>query len=285
MALDSMYALAWAGLGDAYALSVSTEYPAPGGPSDDSLNTLGERAVRRAIALDPKLGEAYISLANLLDPRTHAAEVASSYATGIRLSPNYPTGHQWYSYYLSDTGRLPEATAEMETAHRLDLLSHVITLSLAGDYDAADRFADATPLYAEGLAQSPDAWYGWGLNVNHELALGHVDQAVHAYRRWLVGMHDDTLRVVGLEQQLRDPSTRAAAIQKMAERNDMHSAVAFARWLSGDDQAIAVLERKPSAGRGPTPRNLMYAILGPRLRANPKIRALYPKVFGRPAEQ
>jgi hypothetical protein len=166
----------------------------------------------------------------------------------------------------------------MEAAHRLDPLSHVITLSLAATYDCVGRFADATPLYQQGLAQSPSAWYGWGLDINHELALGHVDRAVFAYRRWLVGMGDDTARVVNLEREIRDPATRGAAIQKMVDRNDMHTAVAFARWLSGDDSAIAVLERKPYYGRGPTPSALMSVILGPRLRANPRMIALIPKL-------
>jgi serine/threonine-protein kinase len=285
VALDSTYALAWAGLGDAYMLSVSTEYPAPGGPSDDSLNKLSERAVRRAIALDPKLGEAYISLANTLDGRANAEEVAANFATGIRLSPNYPTGHQWYSYYLSNANRWDEAITEMEAAHRLDPLSHVITLSLAALYDGVDRFADATPLYVQGLTQSPEAWYGWGLNINHELALAHLDRAVFAYKRWLVGMGDDTMRVVNLERDLRDSATRGAAIQKMVERNDMHAAVGFARWLSGDDAAIAVLERKPSFGRGPTPSQLMGVILGPRLRNNARYRALAPKLSRRAVEK
>ena len=283
VALDSTYALAWAGLGDAYMLAVTSEYPTPGGPSDDSLYGLSERAVRRAIALDPRLGEAYISLANVLDSQGHAEEVAANFATGIRLSPNYPTGHQWYSYYLTNADRLAEAITEMETAHRLDPLSHVITLSLAGLYDAVDRFADATPLYAQGLAQSPEAWYAWGLKVGHDLALGHTDQAVHAYRRWLVGMRDDTTRAANLERELAEPTTRGAAIQRMVQANDMHSAVAFARWLSGDDAAIALLERKPSVGRGPTSFGLLIGIMGPRLRANPRVRALMPKLRGLPA--
>jgi eukaryotic-like serine/threonine-protein kinase len=284
IALDSMYALAWAGLGDAYMLSVSTEYPSPG-LTDDSLYKLSERAIRRAIALDPKLGEAYISLGNLLDGGSHAAEATAAFAEGIRLSPNYATGHQWYSYKLDAVNRWDEGTAEMEAAHRLDPLSHVITLSLAANYDGADRFADATPLYAQGLAQSPDAWYGWGIKVGHELALGHLDQAVFAYRRWLVGMGDDTTRTLNLERELRDPATRGAAIQRMMQANDVHSAVAFARWLSGDDSAIALLERKLSPGRGPTPTLLLYVILGPRLRADPRIRALVTKWGGRPFEK
>jgi tetratricopeptide (TPR) repeat protein len=282
VAMDSMYALAWAALGDAYTLSVSTEYPSPGGLSDDSLQTLSEGAVRRAIALDSDLGEAYISLGNLLDGRTRSAEAAAAFRTGIRLSPNYPTGHQWYGYFLSGADRLDEATREMETAHRLDPISHVITLSLAADYDALDRFAESTPLYAQGLVRSPEAWYGWGLKIGHELGLGHVDQAVFAYKRWLVGMRDDTTHIQNLERELKDPVTRGAAIQKMVERNDVHSAVAFTRWLNGDDAVLDLLERKPSAGRGPTLTGLLFAVLGPRIRSSARYRALVPKLMGRP---
>src|SRR5512133_3144372 len=46
----------------------------------------------------------------------------------------------------------------------------------------------------------------------------------------------------------------------------------------GDDAAIAVLERKTSFGRGPTPSQLMGVILGPRLRDNARYRALVPKL-------
>ena len=150
---------------------------------------------------------------------------------------------------------------------------------------AVTDFADATPLYAQGLVQSPEAWYAWGLKIGHELALGHVDQAVFAYRRWLVGMGDDTTRAANLERELQDSTKRSAAIQKMVQARDMHSAVAFTRWLSGDDAVIALLERTPSVGRGPTPGGILYMILGPRLRANPRIRALVPKMGGRPFEK
>ena len=285
VALDSLYALAWAGLGDAYMLSISTEYPSRGGPSDGALLALAERAVRRAIALDPKLGEAYISLGNLLDSRTKGAEADSAFKEGIRLSPNYPTGHQWYSYSLASVNRWNEAITEMEAAHRLDPLSHVITLSLAGLYDGADRFAEATPLYDQGLVQSPEAWYAWGMKVGHELALGRVDRAVTAYRQWVGGIGGDTARTLQLEQELLDPARRGDAIRKMAQSGHVFAALAFARWLSGDEAAIALLQRLASPGSGPTPGALVNGILGPRLRANARVRALLPTLGARVFEQ
>ena len=281
--LDSMNALAWAGLSDAYALSISTEYPTPGQP-DDSLMVWGERAARRSVKLDPTLGEAHISLANMLDARTHGAEVNSEFGEGIRLSPNYATGHQWYGYRLGNLNRV-ESIKEMEIAHQIDPLSHVITLSLAMDYDAFDRFAEATPLYAQGFAQSPDAWYAWGGKIGHEMALGNVSQAVFAYKRWLIGAGADTLRAATLEQDLKDSTKRVGAIERMVKTRDMIPAIAFTRWLIGEEAVIALLQRHTTLGRGPTPLLIMYGMLGPKLRADPRFRALIPKLGGVPFEQ
>jgi len=275
--LDSAYALAWTGLADAYGLSIPTEYAVPG-LSEDSLLTWAERAARRAIALNPKLGEAYISLGNLLGERGQTAEANAAFAEGIRLSPNYATGHQWYSYSRASANRLDEAVREMEAAHRLDPLSHVITLSLALTYDGDDRFAEATPLFAQGLAQSPEAWYAWGGKVGHELALGRVDEAVLAYKRWLTGMGDDTVRASRLAQELRDPASRSRAIERMVQAGDVHSAVAFTRWQSGDDAVIALLGRMSSIGRGPTPWLLLNGVLGPKLRSDPRVPPLVAKL-------
>ncbi|MEO7367664.1 MAG: protein kinase, partial [Gemmatimonadaceae bacterium] len=279
--LDSTFALAWAGLADAYGLSIPSEYAVPG-LSKDSLLTWAEGAARRAIALDPKLGEAYISLGNLLGERERTAEANAAFAEGIRLSPNYATGHQWYSYSLASANRFDEAVREMEAAHRLDPLSHVITLSLALTYDGDDRFAEATPLLAQGLAQSPEAWYAWGGKVGHELALGHIDEAVLAYKRWLTGMGDDTVRVSRLAQELRNPVSRSRAIAQMVQAGDVHSAVAFTRWQTGDDAVIALLTRISSIGRGPTPWLLLKGILGPKLRSDPRVQPLVEKLRAAP---
>ena len=98
-------------------------------------------------------------------------------------------------------------------------------------------------------------------------------------------MGNDTTGIGTLEERLRNPATRAAAIESVARSGGTGPAVAFARWLSGDEAAISLLERMQSAGRGPTPGALLWAILGPRLRANARIRALVPKFGGRPFEK
>ena len=110
------------------------EYEVPG-INQDSILTLAERAARRAIAIAPRLGEAYTSLAEILEYRNRWQEAAEAFQQGIQLSPRYATGHQWYSYDLMVWNRWDEAIREMERARELDPLSYVIVVSLAGAYD------------------------------------------------------------------------------------------------------------------------------------------------------
>jgi eukaryotic-like serine/threonine-protein kinase len=282
IALDSSYALAWAGLADAYSLSTPNEYNVPG-LSADSLLTLAERAARRASVLAPRLGEVLASLGQVLETRHRWSEAAAAYEQAIQLSPSYPTAHQWYSYYLTFHNRWDESIREMETAHRLDPLSHVITLSLAVAYDGADRFDEATPLYAQGLAQSPEAWYAWKLRIGHELALGHIDAAAVALRRFQMSQGDDSANAARVERGVRNAATRGATIDELEHWRDVTPAIAFTRWFRGDEATIALLERIATRADRPTTTLFMNPVLGPRLRANPRVQALAPKFGGPPS--
>ena len=273
VALDSLYAQAWAGLADAYSLSIPTEYNVPG-LSQDSLLTLAEHAAQRAIALAPRLGEAQASLGEVLGMRGRQTEALAAFEQAVRLSPAYATAHQWYAYDLAGANRWDEATREMETAHRLDPLSHVITISLAVMYDATDRPAAATPLYAQGLAQSPEAWYGWAALASHHLALGHVDSATMAARRYLAGFTGDSAAAARVERGLLNPATRDATIDGMLKTKDVGVAIAFSRWLRGDEATVALLAKADGVGRGPTPRLGVLGVLGPKLRADPRVREI-----------
>ncbi len=277
LALDSNYAQAWAGLADTYVLSIPEEYDVPG-MKRDSILPIAEAAARRAIALSPRLGEAYASLGEIVEYRGRRDEARDAYQQAITLAPSYATGHQWYAYYLAGYNQWDEAIHEMEVAHRLDPLSHVITLSLAAFYDGADRTADATPLYAQGLSQSPEAYYAWAAMVGHELALGHLDQALAAFEKSRAWPNLDTTstRIFG---QLRNPATRAAALDAMARVENPVPAVAFFRWLRGDDATLSMLERVVAAGHngGGSSMN-MYIFLGPKLRASPRFLALIPRL-------
>jgi eukaryotic-like serine/threonine-protein kinase len=285
IAADSSYARAWSGLADAYVLSVPGEYNVPGMTPEVAL-PLAEEAARRAIAIAPQLGEAHVSLGEVLAMMKRSRESLAAFERGIALSPAYATGRQWYSYELGDNGRYDEAIREMEMARRLDPLAHVITISLATAYDGLDRFADASPLYETGLAQSPQAWYGWRARFGHDLALGNMDAAAVAL---LKAAEDPTASKGEVLRRLAplwsDPATRHRATDELIASGPIFAAIPLARWMRNDSVVIDVFERysrDPGYHDYDAP-GFMYALLGPRMasdaRLQPSFRRLgYPVV-------
>ncbi|MBY0489254.1 MAG: protein kinase [Gemmatimonadaceae bacterium] len=277
IAIDSSYARAWSGLSDTYVLSVPDEYGVPGVTTDGIL-PLAEAAARRAIALAPTLGEAYASLGEVLDKRGRFAEGLAAFERAIALSPAYATGHQWYSYALMADRRFDEGIREMEAAHRLDPLAHVITLSLAIAYAGQDRHAEADPLFAQGLAQQPQAWYGWRFRFSHELALGRLDAAAVALNTALGAKTHERRDVLARFAPLwSNPATREMATDSLIARGPTFAAISLARYMRDDNAVLAVFER---AIRDPEMIEArvawgMYAYYGPRLREDPRLQPLF----------
>jgi eukaryotic-like serine/threonine-protein kinase len=269
---DSTYAQAWAGLADSYVLFGPAEYRVPG-INPDSILTLAERAVRRAIAIAPRLGEAYASLGEVLEYRNKWDEAAEAFKQGIALSPRYATGHQWYSHNLMDRGYWDESVREMERARELDPLSLVIIVSLAAAYDGGDRPAEASPLYEQALALQPEHRFTLLMRTGHDLLLGRVDQAAADYRRLHVAFGGDSATAAELERQLRSPTRRATAMRDISAASRPELGVMLHRAFDGDDAVItyiAGLVRSPR--RDQINRTTLLFVLGPRLRANPRMQ-------------
>ena len=82
--LDPAYAMAYAGLADAYFL---LRYY--GNMSVAETNPLLESAVTSALELDPDLGEAHTAYASMLVNRGLAQEAVAAYEEAIELAPGY----------------------------------------------------------------------------------------------------------------------------------------------------------------------------------------------------
>ena len=97
IALDSGYALAYSGLGDAYIIDGNMNF-APGAevfPRADS-------AARKALALDAGLAEAHTSLARLRQEKDKDwAGAEPEYRRAIALNPRYALAHSWFGLGLS----------------------------------------------------------------------------------------------------------------------------------------------------------------------------------------
>jgi tetratricopeptide (TPR) repeat protein len=138
IALDPSYALAHAGLADAYTLLANA-----GGPAHEIMPKALE-AARTAVSLDDNLAEAHAALGNVII-YYHFDFVGAEREEkrAIELNPSYATAHHWYSELLMGLGRHDEALAEIRWALEIDPLSLILnrqygaSLLFARQYDAA----------------------------------------------------------------------------------------------------------------------------------------------------
>ena len=126
---DPGFALAYAGLGDCYA--ISSTYT--GRRSSETL-PLAKSNAMRAIELDSSLAEPHATLGMINHFTWRMTEAEVEFKRAIELNPNYATAHHWYSRLLRTMGRTDEAWAEIHRANELDPLSLVI-LNNIGEQD------------------------------------------------------------------------------------------------------------------------------------------------------
>src|SRR5881296_3867638 len=109
IARDPNYALAYAGLAEAYVL-----LPVYTGTAPREAFPKAKTAALKALQLDDRLAEAHAGLAFVLC--TGDLDIAGSiseFQRAIALNSNYATAHQWYGYLpLTASGRFDEAIAE-----------------------------------------------------------------------------------------------------------------------------------------------------------------------------
>ena len=136
---DPTYALAYAGLADAYTTLGYGSYLAPAETFPHA-----KQAALQALEYDAHLAEPHTSLAYVqlyYEWNWPGAERAFQHA--IALNPHYAVAHHWYSVYLTAMERPEDARRAIQRAHELDPLSLIIhtdmgfALYYARQYDQA----------------------------------------------------------------------------------------------------------------------------------------------------
>lgn len=150
IAKDSSYALAWAGLADAYRLlGLFGDLP------HEVALPRAKAAALRAVALDETVSEAHVALAEVRLFDWDWAGTRAELTRAIALDPSNALAHQWNGYVLADLSRFDSALAEMRQALALDPLSPNKQNSLAATLYRARRYDDALRYLAE--VPDPDA--------------------------------------------------------------------------------------------------------------------------------
>ena len=202
IAADPQYALAYAGLADAY--HVLWVYS---GISPRETYLQAKPAALKALEIDPELAEAHTSMAAIkADDEWDFTGAEREFRRAIELESNYATAHQWYAQCLSYQGRFDEAISELHIAIRLDPLSPIIHATLGDTLYRARRYDEATaelkrvfeidsgfPLahsllrnlyearsdFADAISEGKTASIAWG--TTPEQAEAAIEELRHAY--------------------------------------------------------------------------------------------------------
>jgi eukaryotic-like serine/threonine-protein kinase len=139
VALDPAYALAYAGMGDAFGAMAYYGHiaPAEGFPR-------AAAAARRALELDPDVADAHVTLGiERLFWGWDWPAAERELQTAIRLNPKLALAHSVYGLILAVGGRNEEALKEALYARDLDPLSLFINVGVAWVHHFGGRPADA----------------------------------------------------------------------------------------------------------------------------------------------
>jgi Serine/threonine protein kinase len=279
---DPSYALAYAGLADAYALL--TAYAAA--PVSESLPR-AEIAAKKALELDESLAEAHTSLGLLLFYNLDFPGSTKEFERAIALNPNYATAHHWYGLGpLRCVGDSDKAIAELKRALQLDPLSLIINADLGVGLVTARRYSEAIARLRKAVEMDPYFYYAH-FNLGKALQLnGQLDEAMTEYKK-AAALNDDPLVLGLLAQCYAKLGQRADALKTLEQLQQ----IATQRYvwnytfalvhiaLGENDKAIDYLERDY---RDHTDYEIALIKVDPMLdplRGDPRFQALVSKVF------
>jgi len=198
----------------------------------------GKAAAEKAVELDKTLAEAHYALALIRawsEWDWEGAEIAFQLA--IKLNPNFPDVHAFYSHFLSHMGRNDEALPHIERALELDPLNAMFYGMYAIVLHYQRRFDDSIAAARTALAMQP----------NQSIARTALQAGFIAN-----GMRDEQL-AMQQARIARDPE-RVAAFEQGLEEGGYEGAqrsiadVVAARYEKSGKGAIGIAKRYLDAG-------------------------------------
>ena len=217
IAADPKYALAYAGVAEAYAV-----LPTYAGGTPQECYPKAEAAAKRALALDETVAEAHNALGEVfLFYDFDFARSIREFQRAIELKPNYASAHQWYGNdLLVPLGRFDEAIAEVKRALELDPLSLIINEDLGNTYYSARRYDEAIEQLTKTLELDSSFYYAhWSLGVAFE-AKGTLDAAIEEYQK-ARALNDDPFVLALLGHAYASSGNEAEALKILDQLKEL----------------------------------------------------------------
>ena len=214
--LDPSYALAYAGLGDAYG---AMAYYGHIDPYDGFARA--RAAAERAIELDPELADAHVTVAlQQLFAAWNWPAAERELNQALALNPKHAGAHSIHALFLSTCGRFDEALAAARTGRDLDPLSIFTNIGVAWAHHFAGRHDLAAREAARARDLVPSLEEAGNILIGSYEALGRFEDAA----RLIMTQRCWSLRLDG--QQLLDAYRDRGAEGYWRKRLElMHAAV------------------------------------------------------------
>lgn len=243
---DPNYALAYAGLANAYQL-----IPAYQAGSPNEYSVKARAAATKALQIDETLAQAHAALAVVLWGYDWSFEEANrEFRRAIELDPNYATAHQWYGENLAMMGRFDEAIVQFKRAIDLDPLSTIINADLGEVYTWARQYDNAIDQLRKTIEMDQSFYYAHlHLGMAYELK-GSYPQAIAEYQK-ARALGDDPFVLASLGHAYANSGKRDEALKILDQLKEIskqryvgeYSFAVLYAGLGDRDQAFQWLEK------------------------------------------
>lgn len=240
--VDSLYAEAYAGLADSWALMPQFVR------SVDVAEAMqrAERYALRAIELNDELAEAHASLGLVRALRQDRVGALASLGRAIELNGSYAPALHWRGNVLAEMGRLDDALTDARRAASVDPLSAPIASDLgyillwSGDLDGAEAEFDRAQSLEVGFAPSLLGSAVVALERGQDVGLRMALTKWAAVRGLPASLAADLSTGLLRHRETGEPQTVSAALEASAESGQLSAGTAAAlhAMLGADEGAL-----------------------------------------------
>jgi len=158
LALDPNYALAYAGMAEAYNVLGGSNFSPP-----DEVMPKARIEALKALKIDQSLPEAHAALGLVKSTYEWDWEGAEQeFKRAIELNPGYVSAYEWYGLTcLASRGRMGEALAAITQARNLDPLSRDVSTNLATVLLRLGRYDEAIRIYWDTVDLEPQYYWAY----------------------------------------------------------------------------------------------------------------------------
>jgi TolB-like protein/Flp pilus assembly protein TadD len=266
--IDPTFAPAWAGLSVTHILSAYLGVVPPA-----EAMAAAESTALRTLALDNQLALAHTALGWVRLLQFNWDEARQTFERALQLNPNDPDALHGLGDYLTITGNGEEGLSFVKKAKEVDPFSPMWASSVVGHLYMMRRFEEAISEAEKVIDLYPNS-SSWGTQGNAYYQLGHLDEALHSYRK----EYERRPELLAALEQGNSKNGPVGAIRAIADsiaqkaRQTRSNAFDVAIWYAraGDvEEAMAWLEKAYTQGSpdliyvGVRPEfDIMYSVPG-----------------------